>query len=219
VLQKRLTTTTLDMNTPSVQYLCKRDKRLAKVISMVGAITYTPHEDGYAFLVSEIIEQMLSTKAADKIYSRLEDLCEGNVCADSINNLDNSEIKAIGTSSTKVKYIRCLTDAIESGHLCFDELARMPDKAVTKALTSICGIGTWTAKMYLIFCLNRQDILPYEDVAFLQGYRWAYKTDDCSPPSIQKRCKKWKPYSSIASRYMYRALDTGLTKMEFHLYK
>ena len=69
---------TLDMNTPSVQYLCKRDKRLAKVISMVGAITYTPHEDGYAFLVSEIIEQMLSTKAADKIYSRLEDLCEGN---------------------------------------------------------------------------------------------------------------------------------------------
>nr|DAO73628.1 MAG TPA: 3-methyladenine DNA glycosylase [Caudoviricetes sp.] len=73
--------------------------------------------------------------------------------------------------------------------------------------------------MYLIFCLNRQDILPYEDVAFLQGYRWAYKTDDCSPSSIQKRCKKWKPYSSIASRYMYRALDTGLTKMEFHLYK
>lgn len=62
-------------------------------------------------------------------------------------------------------------------------------------------------------------VLPYEDGAFLQSYRWLYKTDDCSPTSIKKKCSKWRPYSSTAARYMYRALDMGLTKKEFHLFK
>lgn len=73
--------------------------------------------------------------------------------------------------------------------------------------------------MYLIFVLDRQDILPYEDGAFLQSYRWLYKTIDCSPASIKSKCKKWSPYSSIAARYLYHALDLGLTKSEFHLFK
>ena len=81
---------------------------------------------------------------------------------------------------------------------------------------SIHGIGRWTAKMYLIFVLDRQDILPYEDVAFLQGYRWMYKTDITTKDSVLKKCAKWKPYSSIAARYLYRALDMGLTTEEFH---
>lgn len=214
-----LETITLNANTLSVQHLCKKDKRLAKVIEMVGPISYKPFEDGYAFLISEIIEQMLSTRAASKIYSRLEELCKGNICADTIDSLCDSEIRAIGTSNAKVKYIRHLTNAVESGNIRFEELPKMSDKDVTTTLTAVCGIGTWTAKMYLIFCLNRQDILPYEDVAFLQAYKWIYKTTDCSPASIKKRCNKWKPYSSIAARFMYRALDNGLTKAEFHLYK
>jgi len=73
--------------------------------------------------------------------------------------------------------------------------------------------------MYLIFVLDRQDILPTEDTAFIQSYEWLYKTTDRSKESIEKRCKKWKPYSSIATRYLYRALDAGFTKEEFHLFK
>lgn len=73
--------------------------------------------------------------------------------------------------------------------------------------------------MYLIFVLNRLDILPTNDAAFLQSYGWLYKTTDCSETTIQNRLKKWKPYSSIAARYLYRALDAGLTKKEFHLFK
>ena len=95
----------------------------------------------------------------------------------------------------------------------------MTDDEVMRKLTSIRGIGNWSAKMYLIFALDRKDILPYEDTAFLQAYSWLYKTNDYSPEAVKKRCKKWKPYSSIAARYMYRALDMGLTKREFHLYK
>lgn len=211
---------TLDMNTASVQYLCKRDKRLAKVISMVGPITYSPHEDDpYRFLIHEIIEQMLSVKAGQKIFSRLEELCAGEINPDSISALTDEQIRGTGTSNAKVEYIRNLTGALESGTLSFSKLSEMPDKEVIREMTKIRGIGTWTAKMYLMFVLNRPDILPVEDGAFLQGYRWAYKTDDCTPASVTKKCKKWKPYSSIAARFFYRALDMGMTKEEFHLLK
>lgn len=211
---------TLDMNSPSIQYLCKRDKRLAKVISMVGPITYSPHEDDpYCFLIHEIIEQMLSVKAGQKIFARLEELCAGDVNPDNVSALTDEQIRSTGTSNAKVEYLRNLTNALESGSLSFDKLNEMTDKDVIHEMTKIRGIGTWTAKMYLMFVLNRPDILPVEDGAFLQGYRWVYKTEDCKPASVAKKCKKWKPHSSIAARYLYRALDSGLTKEEFHLYK
>ena len=92
---------TLDMNTPSVQYLCEKDKRLAKVISMVGPITYIPHvENPYPFFIHEIIEQMLSVKAGQKIYGRLENLCDGEVTPYRISLLSDDEIRAIRTHGT-----------------------------------------------------------------------------------------------------------------------
>jgi len=204
---------------PELIYLAKMDKRLAKLFTMVGPIAYQPHDDSYAFLVHEIIEQMLSIKAGAKIYGRLEELCDGVVTVDAVNDLTDEQIKSIGTSTPKVSYIRSLTNAIESGQLDFDLLPTLSDEYVMKKLTAIRGIGTWSAKMYLIFALNRPDILPLEDVAFLQGYEWLYKTKDRSQEAVEKKCKKWKPYRSIAARYLYQALDMGLTKKEFHLFK
>lgn len=211
---------TLDMNTPSVQYLCKKDRRLAKVISMVGPITYEPHdEDPYSFLVHEIIEQMLSVKAGQKIYGRLDDLCDGKVTPERITALSDDEIRGTGTSSSKVRCIRSVTEAVLYGDLDFDKMDMLSDEEVICTLTKLHGIGNWTAKMFLIFVLNRPDILPVEDGAFLQTYRWVYKTNDCIEKAVSKKCRKWKPYSSIASRFFYRALDAGLTKKEFHLFK
>ncbi len=211
---------TLDINSPPVQYLCQKDKRLAKVIHMVGPITYTPHEDNpYAFLVHEIIEQMLSVKAGAKIYGRLSDLCHGDITPKTVSAITDDELKSTGTSQNKISYIRALTNAITNGTLNLDLLSDYSDQEVIKRLTSIKGIGNWTANMYLIFVLNRDDVLPVEDVAFQQSYKWMYRTEDVSKESIRKKCKKWKPYSSIASRFLYRALDAGFTKNEFHLHK
>jgi len=210
---------TLNMEHPAVQYLCKKDKRLAKVIQMVGSITYSPYTNGYPFLVHEIIEQMLSINAGQKIYARLKELCGGIVSPNSVARLTDDEIRSIGTSKSKVAYIRNITDAIISTDLVLDDLAKQTDAEVTATLTKIRGIGNWTAKMYLIFVLNRPDILPWEDGAFLQSYRWIYKTDDICQKAIEQKCRKWKPYSSIGARFMYRALDMGLTKSEFHLFK
>lgn len=212
-------TITLTSDSESIRYLCKKDKRLARVISSIGPISYQPYEDGYAFLVHEIIEQMLSIKAGVKIYVRLENLCAGSITVSAINSLSDEQIRSIGTSAAKVSYIRSLTQAIDSGTLNFAELPKRNDEEIIKALTSIKGIGNWTAKMYLIFVLDRQDVLPTEDVAFLQAYEWLYKTTDHSTTSVTNKCKKWKPYSSVAARYLYRALDSGLTNTEFHLYK
>lgn len=209
----------LDMTTPSVQYLCKKDKRLAKVITMVGAISYTPHTDDYPFLVHEIIEQMLSIKSGQKIYSRLKTLCDGDVTPDKIARLSDEALGSIGTSKAKVTYIRNITEAFLAQEVSRDILAQKSDADVMNALTKIRGIGNWTAKMYLIFVLNRLDVLPWEDGAFLQSYRWMYKTNDISRKAVEQKCRKWKPYSSIGARFLYRALDTGLTKYEFHLFK
>ena len=195
----------LDMETPAVQYLCKRDKRLAKVIRMVGAISYVPHSEGdtYPFLIHEIIEQMLSIKAGRKIYGHLEELCDGFVTPEKVNQLSDEQLKGIGASNSKVRCIRELTDAVISGNLDFGKMHELTDEEVLRELTKLHGIGNWTAKMYLIFVLDRPDVLPYEDVAFLLGYKWAYKTDDVSPESMKKKCKKWKPYDSLAVRFFY----------------
>ena len=212
-------TITLNSESESIKHLCKKDKRLAKVISMVGDLSYQVHEDPYTFLVHEIIEQMLSVKAAAKIYNRLENLCGGEIIPERIAALSEDEIRSIGTSKAKAKYIKGITEEVISGKLDFDHIAKMPEKEAYKRLLALKGVGVWTVKMYFIFVLDKQDILPIEDVAFLQAYEWLYKTTDRRKESIEKRCKKWKPYSSIAARYMYRALDGGFTKEEFHLFK
>lgn len=211
---------TLDNNSPEIQYLCMKDKRLARVISMVGPITYEIYDDNpYEFLIHEIIEQMLSVKTGNIIFCRLVNLCDGEITPLQVSKLTNEQIKSTGAASSKVSYIRNITDAVLNGDLDFNSLKAMKDPDVFKYLTSFKGIGKWTANMYLIFVLNRMDILPTNDTAFLQSYEWLYKTIDRSDETIRKKCAKWKPYSSIASRYLYRALDSGLTKEEFHLYK
>ena len=214
-----MATIKLDTSSPSVVHLCRQDRRLAKAISMVGTITYEPPADGFAFLIHEIVEQMLSVKAGQRIYSRLESLCGGAVTPESLLALPEGSLRSSGTSAAKAAYIRGAAEAVLSGRLALEALAALPDEAVIRELTALRGIGSWTAKMYLLFVLDRPDVLPYEDGAFLQSYRWLYKTSDCSPAAVQKRCRKWRPYSSAAARYLYRALDLGLTREPFHLFR
>lgn len=204
----------LNSETPSVQYLTSVDPRLAEIISMVGAITYIPYEDPYEFLLSQIVSQMLSKKVAEKLFDKLSDLCEGVITPQSVYNLSSEQIKSVGLSKQKVGYIKCLTETVINRGIDFSELPLLSDAEIIERLKTIRGIGNWSAKMYLIFVLNRQDVLPYEDGAFLQSYKWAYKTQAPSIEEIQLSCKKWSPYSSIAARYLYRALDTGLTKIQ-----
>ena len=117
-------------------------------------------------------------KPSKRFFSRLEKLCTGDVNPDTITALTNEQIRSSGTSNAKVGYIRNLTNALESDALSFDNLKEMSDIDIIREMTKIRGIGAWTAKKYLIFVLNRPDILPVGDGTFLQSYRWAYKPKD-----------------------------------------
>lgn len=129
-----------------------------------------------------------------------------------ISKLSYDEIHNIGLSQQKTKYIFSLTQEVVLEKFSFEELEFQTDDKIIKKLTSLPGIGNWSAKMYLIFVLDRMNVLPFEDGAFLQAYKWLYDTSDTSISSIQKQCKKWTPYSSLAARFLYRFLDAGYTK-------
>ena len=205
----------------AIQHLKKADVRLSKVIDKIGSLdfsAYNNHPDSFLFLVREIVGQMISSSVKKVIWERLVVLCSNEITPITISNLSVEQLRNIGLSKSKSNYILNLAKIVSNGEIDFSRLDSMPDDEVLKILTSIKGIGNWTAKMYLLFFLQREDILPFEDVAFLQSYKWLYNTKDIKPDSIVRRCKKWKPYTSIGARYMYRALDTGLTKIPIKLF-
>ncbi len=209
----------LDQNTPAVQYLIQKDKRLAKVIQMVGPINYQLQTNAYSFLVGQIIEQMLSKKVAHILTQRLKYNCADQIRPITIYHLSDEQLLSIGISHSKVHYIKNLTEAILTGKVNFSSYLQISDTQVIDSLTTVKGIGIWSAKMFLIFSLDRPDILPFEDMAFLQSYSWIYKTHNFKKSAVEKKCHKWHPYASTASRYMYQAKNLGLTKKTFHLYK
>lgn len=208
---------TLNEDSPAIIHLRKKDARVARVIEAVGAFTYEIYENEYEFLVGSIIGQMISERAARSIFERLQTACEGRVSLTAMTELTDRDLQQVGFSRPKITYIRELNAALQTHTLDFDELRKKSDEDVFKDLTSIRGIGAWTATMYLIFVLDRQDVLSAYDRCFLEVYRWLYNTTDVSLTSIRKRAKKWSPYASIVARYFYKALDLGLTRTKFKL--
>jgi DNA-3-methyladenine glycosylase II len=203
---------TYELTSPEIKALCGSDERLAHLICRYGNLSYLLNTDAFSFFVETIISQMLSNKAAETISARLHNACKGALTVDAILQLDVSDFRRIGLSGRKAEYILRLAALMTDNPGYFDELGALSDSEILKRLTSLHDIGIWSAKMYLIFVLNRPDVLPYEDGAFLQAYKWLYATNDTSPASVKQNCASWAPFSSLASRYLYKALDEGLTK-------
>jgi len=122
----------LDYNSTAIKYLSERDKRLKKVFSLIGPFTYKPYEDGYSFLVSQIIGQMLANKIAKVMLERLRKLCNGEITPDSICALSDEQIKSIGISQKKVFYIRALTERIIIDPSFLSSLKELEDNQAMK---------------------------------------------------------------------------------------
>lgn len=198
-----------------ITYLKSSDYRLARIIDTIGELdfnSYNQSKDSFYFLVKEIVGQMISSSVKKILFERLLNLCGNNLSPSNIIKLKLEDIRSIGLSQSKSRYIINLANLVENNNINFDEISNLPDEEARAELKKIEGVGDWTSKMYLIFFLQRDDVLPYEDGAFLQAYKWLYNTSDIKPSSIINRCRKWKPYSSIGAKYLYKALDTGLTK-------
>lgn len=199
-----------------ILYLKQQDSRLADLIDDIGEIVCHEHVDDFSFIASEIVGQMLSNKVADILFDRLRELCLGEVTPKAILDHTIDELRSIGISKSKAACLHDFAVSIVDGNIDLQQFHIMNTAEVIERLTKVKGIGPWTAKMYALFVLRHSDVLPYEDGAFLQSYKWLYETTEVKPKTIITDCRKWQPYSSYAARYLYRALDVGYTQMNVH---
>lgn len=202
----------INLNDKSITYLKNNDHILSGIIDKIGPLTYTLYDDYFEFLVFTIIGQMLSNTVGDILFEKLVEKCSGQVSAKAIEKLSVEEIMEIGVSKRKANAIKELALRFIKDKNYLNDLHNESEETVINLISEIHGIGPWTAKMFLIFALGRDDVLPVEDIAFVSAYEKAYGYHDKTRDkrNLIKRCKKWKPYSSIAARYLYKIYDAEL---------
>jgi DNA-3-methyladenine glycosylase II len=194
-----------------VKYLSEMDTTLSKLIKTVGSVKVSLKKDYYETLVKQIIGQQLSLKAANTITGRVEKIWQ-NLDPYLLNDINDEEIRSTGVSRPKINYIRNLTQKYLSKEVDFSNLHILDEKEVIKVLTTVKGIGQWTAEMFLIFSLGRLDVLSYGDVSIQNAIRWLYQIEKDDPLNLDIFYEKWKPYNTIVSLYLWEAIDLGLVK-------
>ena len=192
------------------KHLSKCDKKLAKLIREVGPCTIELSDrPKFEMLVSAIISQQLSGKAATTIFNRLID-CAGNRkdLAKQLHSLGYDEIRACGTSSAKAKSILHLAEIVTTRQIDLEKLHEMNDEGVYRLLTAIPGIGPWTVQMFLMFALRRADIFSVGDAGLRRGLIKLYKMQD-KPTENEMLAitNKWQPYRTIGSWYLWQVAD------------
>lgn len=197
-----------DITTNAVKHLQEHDWRLGKLIDKIGELPPHIPRTGFENLAHSIIEQMLSTKVAAVMEERLFDACGGSITPECVSALSVEGIKGIDISRKKAESLHHLATSVEEKDLA--GLAEMHDDEIEVWLTSLPGIGPWTTHMFMLFHLERPDILPVDDLTFRKAFEWLYGAPVTNPSVREVVCSLWKPYSSYAARYLYRALDTGL---------
>lgn len=194
--------------TPEVAYLMERDWRLRHLIETVGDLSYEVTGGAYEHVVHSATEQMQSMKVGHAIEGRLRGLCGGEITSEAVFSLSVEEMRYCGIAVRKAATLQELARTMPEPELRL--LAELPDNEVHRALTAVHGIGKWTADMFLIFYLGRPDVLPVEDGAVRQAFKWLYGApfiDGNVREVVRSLCR---PYSSTAVRYMYRVLNMGL---------
>jgi len=185
------------------------DSVMEKLISRFGPLEFRPHQqDLFAEIVDSIISQQLSGKVARVIYSRFEALFPGKkVNPEFALKIDDGKMRAIGVSWAKVKYIKDLAKKTLDGTLRLHLLENMQDEEVVEHLVQVKGIGPWTAQMILMFSLDRPDVLPLNDLGIQKAFEKLYKVKMGNQNKMIKIAEKWKPYRTIACRYLWKSLD------------
>lgn len=192
----------------AITHLKKADKILSAIITRVGAYKIVYREATFQALARAIVFQQLSTKAARTIYERLEQAAGGAITPESIQSLSVGEMRRAGLSKQKVGYIRDLAEHSLSGKVDFAKLHQMSDEEVIAVLTDIKGVGEWTAHMFLIFALQRPNVLASGDLGVRTAVQRAYRKRKLpTPKQMEKIAASWHPYCSVACWYLWRSLE------------
>jgi DNA-3-methyladenine glycosylase II len=188
----------------AVSHLRAADPVLAAVIDAVGPYELIPSAQGFRALANAIISQQISIKAAAAIMARLDALL-GEIVPERLLAVTPEELRAIGLSGQKARYLRDLAERAALGALDLAALPALDDDTVIAQLTAVKGIGRWTAEIYLMFALGRPDVLPADDLGLRYAAQQFYLLP-APPPSAELRRigEAWRPYRSVASWYLWR---------------
>ncbi len=193
----------------AITHLKKSDPVLAAIIQRVGPYVMEYREPAFETLVRSIVYQQLSGKVAAVILGRLEAaLPDGNINPSAILNLASEKMRALGLSTAKTSYIRDLAERTQSGQIVFERISERTDEEVIEHLTQVKGIGVWTAHMFLMFALQRPNVLPTGDLGVRAAIRKAYALAELpTPKEVTVIAERWHPYCSVAAWYLWRSLD------------
>ncbi len=193
----------------AIAHLKKSDPLLAAVIDRVGPCRIEYREPEFSTLVRSIVYQQLSGKVASVIFERFLNLLpRRKLTARAVLGLSVADLRSAGLSRAKAAYILDLAEKTEARLINFHELPALSDEEVIALLTQVKGVGVWTAHMFLIFALQRADILPVGDLGVRSAIRKVYGLEELPRPAeVERIAATWRPYCSVAAWYLWRSLD------------
>ncbi|WP_054774512.1 DNA-3-methyladenine glycosylase family protein [Methylogaea oryzae] len=194
---------------PAERHLRAADPLMAQLIDRHGPCALAEPPPSHFHVDQTVIDQQLSVKVAQRIADRLLAAQGGErFVAETLLELEEEVLRGIGLSRGKIRYIRGLAEAVASGRLDLEELRKQPDAAVARELTAYPGVGPWTAEVFLMFAFQRSDILPLGDLALRNAIRRHCELAAEAPrDDYFAAAEKWRPYRSIASWYLWAAVD------------
>lgn len=196
----------------AIDHLKRSDPVLAAIIDRVGDYGIQFRQPDFETLVKSIVYQQLSGRVASVIFGRLAAAARPKMASkmtpESVLKLRPSRMRKLGLSTQKTAYIRDLARHTRDGHVVFDDLHGLSDQAVIERLTKVKGIGVWTAHMFLIFALQRHDVLPTGDLGIRNAIRKAYGMAELpTPAEMETMAASWRPFCTVASWYLWRSLE------------
>ena len=188
----------------------KNDPKLKAILDARGLIEFKPEGEPFESLVESILSQQLAGSAASAIIKKVRALhADGRLEAKRIHLMDGKKLRAAGVSPQKLSYIKDLAARVVAGTLDLYSLSSMSDEEIVEVLDEVKGIGPWTVHMFLIFTLGRPNVLPVDDYGIRTSVQSIYGLDELPKKAeIEKLAENWRPYSTVASLYLWHAKDT-----------
>ena len=183
-------------------YLKKKDKRMAEVIDRIGHVERTVDTDLFSAVVHHIVGQQISTKAQETIWQRMLSAL-GEVNAEAVLAAGVPKLQSLGMTFRKAEYITDFAEKVRTGAFDLEGIWQKSDEEAIRELASLKGIGVWTAEMILLFCMQRPDVLSYDDLAIQRGLRMVYHHRKIDRKLFEKYRRRFSPYGSVASLYLW----------------
>lgn len=187
-----------------VQKLAEKDKVMGQLIERIGDVERALRPYPLKSLVRSIVGQQISVKAAETIFGRLKEKINDEWTIATFKKLTEEECKQIGLSRSKQKYIFNLVEHIDNGELEFEKLDRLSNEEIIKQLTAVKGIGKWTAEVFLIFTMQRENVVPIDDVGLQRAAKRLYNQLDARGKALLKECQAtWGDQGTIGCLYLW----------------